>query len=276
MISSIRIPFRGDLLAQIATVILALLVVIGLGGLVTDIFGSPTALTGAPLHAPGDGHLLGTDQLGRSLLARTVAGIRQTILLSSVAVLTTALSGALLGMLAGYLRGLPDEIIARGADVLFSFPAILLAIMISAILRPGSATAIAAVVAVTLPIMVRVVRAATLTVAEQDFVIQARIAEAGLGRILAVHLLPNVAGTIVVQAAYSISFGMIIESGVSFLGLGVQPPGSSLGSLLHEGRVYLSVAPWLVFVPGSVLAFTILSVNLIGDGLRRTIDPILA
>jgi len=276
MISSIGIPFRGDPLAQIATVILTSLVVIGLVGLGTHLFGSPTALSGTPLSAPGDIQLLGTDQLGRSVLARTVAGIRQTILLSSVAVMIAALIGALLGMLAGYLRGLPDEIIARGADVLFSFPAILLAIMISAILQPGSATAIAAVVVVTLPIMVRIVRAATLAVAEQDFVLQARIAGAGLGRILAMHLLPNVAGAIVVQAAYSISFGMIIESSVSFLGLGVQPPGSSLGSLLHEGRVYLSVAPWLVFVPGSVLAMTILSVNLIGDGLRRTIDPIFA
>ena len=144
MISSTSIPFRGDPLAQIATVILTSLVVIGLVGLGTHLFGSPTALSGTPLSAPGDIQLLGTDQLGRSVLARTVAGIRQTILLSSVAVMIAALIGALLGMLAGYLRGLPDEIIARGADVLFSFPAILLAIMISAILQPGSAAAIAA------------------------------------------------------------------------------------------------------------------------------------
>jgi len=107
--------------------------------------------------------------------------------------------------------------------------------------------------------MIRIVRAATLAVAGQDFVIQAQIAGAGIGRILALHLLPNVAGAIVVQAAYSISFGMIIESGISFLGLGVQPPGASLGSLLHDGRLYLSVAPWLVFAPGFVLAITILS-----------------
>jgi len=168
-----------------------------------------------------------------------------------------------------------DEIVPRLADLMFSFPAILLAIMISAILKPGTPSAIAAIVIETLPVMIRVVRAATLAVAEQDFVIQARIAGAGLGRILALHLLPNVATVIVVQAAYSISFGMIIESGISFLGLGVQPPEASLGSLLHDGRVYLSIAPWLVFVPGLVLAITILSVNLVGDGLRRTIDPLI-
>jgi peptide/nickel transport system permease protein len=208
-------------------------------------------------------------------MPRVVAGIHVTILLSAFAVMIAATIGSLLGLLSGYFKGLMDEIVPRLADLMFSFPAILLAIMISAILKPGTPSAIAAIVIVTLPVMIRVVRAATLTVAEQDFVIQARIAGAGLGRILALHLLPNVASVIIVQAAYSISFGMIIESGISFLGLGVQPPEASLGSLLHDGRVYLSVAPWLVFVPGIVLAITILSVNLVGDGLRRTIDPLI-
>jgi peptide/nickel transport system permease protein len=270
------IPFRGDPLARTGMTVLLLLIAVGLAGLATNYFGSATALGIAlPLSAPGPGHLLGTDQLGRSLLPRVVAGIRSTFLLASIAVLIAAGIGTLLGLLAGYLRGFVDEIIGRLADLMFSFPAILLAILISAMFRPGSPTAIAAIVIVTLPVMVRIVRAATLAVAEQDFVIQARIVEAGLTRILFVHLLPNVAGAIVVQAAYSISLGMILESGVSFLGLGVQPPGASLGSLLHDGRVYLDVAPWLVFAPGAVLAATILSINLVGDGLRQLIDPLL-
>jgi peptide/nickel transport system permease protein len=270
-----RVPFPSDSLSQIGAVLLILLILTGLVGWASNVFGSPTALGGTALSAPGIGHPLGTDQLGRSVLARTVAGIHQTILLATAAVLIAAAIGSLLGMLAGYSRGAVDEIVSRCADALFSFPAIVLAIMISAIFQPGSASAIAAVIIVTLPVMVRVVRAATLAVAEQDFVIQARIAESSLGRILSMHIFPNVAGTIIVQMAYSISFGMIIESGVSFLGLGVQPPGASLGSLLHEGRVYLSVAPWLVFFPGAVLALTILSVNLVGDGLREVIDPLL-
>jgi peptide/nickel transport system permease protein len=275
MTAGIRIPFHGDPLAQAGTMALAVLVGFSIVGLTTSVFGSATALGGAALAVPGPGHALGTDQLGRSLMPRVVAGIHVTILLSAFAVMIAATIGSLLGLLAGYLKGLIDEIVPRLADLMFSFPAILLAIMISAILKPGTPSAIAAIVIVTLPVMIRVVRAATLTVAEQDFVIQARIAGAGLGRILALHLLPNVASVIVVQAAYSISFGMIIESGISFLGLGVQPPEASLGSLLHDGRVYLSVAPWLVFVPGIVLAITILSVNLVGDGLRRTIDPLI-
>lgn len=275
MMAGLRMPFQGDPLAQAGMVTLVALLALSMLGSFTQVFGSPTALGAPALSAPGPGHALGTDQLGRSLLPRIVAGIRVTILLSSFAVLIAATIGSLLGMLAGYLKGAADEIVPRFADLMFSFPAILLAIMISAILKPGTPSAIAAIVVVTLPVMIRIVRAATLTVAEQDFVIQARIAGAGLGRVLAFHLLPNVAGVIVVQAAYSISFGMIIESGISFLGLGVQPPGASLGSLLHDGRVYLAVAPWLVFAPGVVLSATILSVNLIGDGLRRSIDPLL-
>jgi peptide/nickel transport system permease protein len=275
MTAGIRIPFHGDPLAQAGTIALVVLVGFSILGLTTNIFGSPTTLGGSALSVPGPGHALGTDQLGRSLMPRVVAGIHVTILLSAFAVMIAATIGSLLGLLSGYFKGLMDEIVPRLADLMFSFPAILLAIMISAILKPGTPSAIAAIVIVTLPVMIRVVRAATLTVAEQDFVIQARIAGAGLGRILALHLLPNVASVIIVQAAYSISFGMIIESGISFLGLGVQPPEASLGSLLHDGRVYLSVAPWLVFVPGIVLAITILSVNLVGDGLRRTIDPLI-
>ena len=275
MSTGIRMLLHGEALARAATMALAMLIALSILGLTTSLFGSPTALGGPPLSAPTQGYPLGTDQLGRSLLPRILAGIRVTIVLSSFAVMIAAMVGSLLGMLAAYLRGIVDEIVARLADLMFSFPAILLAILISAILRPGTPSAISAIIIVTLPIMIRIVRAATLAVAEQDFVIQAQIAGAGIGRILALHLLPNVAGAIVVQAASSISFGMIIESGISFLGLGVQPPGASLGSLLHDGRLYLSVAPWLVFAPGFVLATTILSVNLVGDGLRRTIDPML-
>jgi peptide/nickel transport system permease protein len=165
-----------------------------------------------------------------------------------------------------------DEVIARAADALFSFPAIILAILISAIFRPGAPSAIAAVVLVTLPIIIRVVRAASLLISGRDYVVQAQIAGGSALHILLTHILPNITAAIIVQAAYSISFGMIVESGVSFLGLGVQPPETSLGSLLLEGRPYLSVAPWLVLIPSVVLAFTILSINLVGDGLRASFD----
>jgi peptide/nickel transport system permease protein len=164
----------------------------------------------------------------------------------------------------------------RVADMMFSFPPILLGLLVSAILGPGILSAIAAIMLITFPIFVRVVRAATLDVAGRDFVTVSSIIGASFPRRIFVHLLPNVAGAVAVQMVYSISFGMLIESGLSFLGLGVQPPEASLGSLLREGNQYLGVAPWLTFGPGFVLALAILSVNLVGDGLRRIADPLEA
>jgi peptide/nickel transport system permease protein len=267
-----RLPFAGDALSQAGALTLVFLLGCALLGYATGIFGNPAALVATPLQPPSLTHPFGTDNLGRSVLARTVAGIQQSVVLASGAVFVAILIGTVLGMCAGYFRGIVDEVIARGADALFSFPAIILAILISAIYRPGSPSAIAAVVLVTLPIVVRVVRAAALVISGRDYVIQARIAGGSAFYILMAHILPNITGAIIVQAAYSISFGMIIESGVSFLGLGVQPPGASLGSLLLEGRPYLSVAPWLVLIPSVVLALTILSINLVGDGLRASFD----
>jgi peptide/nickel transport system permease protein len=155
---------------------------------------------------------------------------------------------------------------------MFAFPAVVVAILVSALFGSGAQSAIATVVLVTLPIAIRVVRAETIVIAGRHYVLQARIAGAGPLHILATHIAPNVAGAVIVQAAYSISFGMIIESGVSFLGLGVQPPGASLGSLILEGRPYLQAAPWLAFAPGAALALTILCINLVGDGLRRSFE----
>src|SRR5262249_2389262 len=156
---------------RVALIVLVVLVILGVLGPLNHILGDPNALSVAPpLSGTASGYLLGTDNLGRSLLPRVVEGIRQTFLLATMAVLISTAIGVLVGMGAAYLRGLVDEFITRVADVLFSFPAILLAILISAILHPGTPTAVAAVVLVTLPLMVRIVRAAALTVVEQDFV----------------------------------------------------------------------------------------------------------
>jgi peptide/nickel transport system permease protein len=256
-----------DQLSRLGAGVLLILLVCGAMGY-TGLFGEASAIVGPPLQAPGGAHLFGTDNLGRSILARTIAGIQQSVLLASGAVLIAVLIGTALGMLAGYFRGLIDEVIARLADALFSFPAIVFAILISALFRPGAASAIAAVVLVTLPAVIRTVRAETLVISHRDYVVQARVAGAGPIYALAMHIAPNISGALIVQTAYSVSFGMIIESGISFLGLGVQPPGASLGSLIFEGRPYLPLAPWLVLIPGAVLALTILSINLIGDGLK--------
>lgn len=271
---SLRLPFPTDRLARFAVLTLAFLLLVSIIVSPLQLFGDPRAISTGPRLGPPDMRWpFGTDAFGRSLLPRVVQGIGATYFLAAVAVLITSVAGVIVGMAAGYLRGAVDLVVVRVADVLFSFPAILMAILVSAILGPGSPSAIVSIVLITLPLMVRVVRAATLVVADRDFVVASRVSGGSVGRILLVHILPNIAGAAIVQATYAISVAMLVESALSFLGLGVQPPDASLGSLLREGSIYLVIAPWLVFAPGFILALAILSVNLLGDGLRDTLDP---
>ena len=265
---------RDDPLTAVAAAILGFLVFLGALGPSLPL-GDPTAIgVGPRLSAPAAEWPLGTDELGRSNLPRVVEAVGTTFLLATLAVLATAVVGTLAGLAAGYIGGAVDALIMRLADVLFSFPPLLLAILISAVLGSGRFSAIVAICLITLPLFVRVVRAVTLTVAERDFVIAAEVGGAPYRRILLVHLLPNVAGATIVQLTYAISVGMLVESALSFLGLGVQPPDASLGSLLRRGAVYLEIAPWLVFAPGLLLTLAILSVNLVGDGIRDRLDPL--
>jgi peptide/nickel transport system permease protein len=271
--ASLRLPFKGDGLTRAGVVVLVALVVIGLLGRVFGLGGDPTAFVGPRLAAPSSDYPFGTDSLGRSMLPRVIEGIGTTFVLSTGAVLITIVVGVVVGLLAAYRGGFSDEVVVRVADILFSFPAVLLAILVAAIRGPGVSSAMAAVVLVTLPLMVRVVRSATRTVARRDFVVSAEISGASTRRIVVTQLLPNISGPVVVQATYAISVAMLVESAVSFLGLGVQPPAASLGSLMQEGSFYLTVAPWLTVFPGIVLALAILSVNLLGDGLRDRFEP---
>jgi peptide/nickel transport system permease protein len=265
---------RHDPLGRLGAVLLIALVLIGGIGPWLPI-GDATAIgAGARLGPPSAEFWFGTDDLGRDYLPRVVEGIGATFLLSSVAVLITAVLGTLLGMLAGALGGLADGLIARCADVLFAFPALLFGLLAAAVLGPGDIAAIVVISTATLPLLVRVIRSVTLAVAEREFVIAARVAGASTARVLLVHILPNVLGAAVVQLSYALSVGMLIESGLSFLGLGVQPPQASLGSLLRLGSVYLNVAPALVLVPGAVLALAIMAVNLLGDAIRDALEPL--
>jgi peptide/nickel transport system permease protein len=263
---------RLGALSAVGLVLLVALVLLALLGPLLP-FGNPSAIgAGGRLELPDAHFIAGTDTLGRSVLPRLLEGLRTTLLVAGVAVLATAVFSILLGMTAAYFGGLANELIARGADVLFAFPSVLLSILIVAITGPGLLGVTVAIVLTTSPLMIRVMRAATLGIVSRDFVLTAQVGGAGLPRLLFVHILPNVAGTAAVQATYALSVGMLVESALSFLGLGVQPPQASLGSLVYEGSSYLSVAPWLVIIPGVVLAVTILSVNLTGDWLRDLLD----
>ncbi len=269
-----EIPFRGDFLSRLAVVLLLTLLLLGFVGPRLPV-GDPTAIAFGPrLAPPGAGWLMGTDNLGRTLLPRVLQGIRITFVLATTPVLFTSVLAIVIGMLAGYLGGWFDELVARLADVLFSFPSLLLGLILVAIMGPGVRGITAAIILITLPLMARVVRATTLALASRDYVAAARVSGASLARLLVVHLLPNIAGAVVVQATFTISVSMLIESGLSFLGIGVQPPSASLGSLVRNGSTYLVQAPWLALAPGFFLAIAIFSVNLLGDGLRDRLDPL--
>jgi peptide/nickel transport system permease protein len=266
--------FRADGLMAVATVMLALLLLAGLFGPLLPI-GDPTAIGSGPRLAPPSLEFpLGTDELGRSNLPRVVGGIYVTFVVAAVAVLLTGMLGVMIGLTAAYFGGRLDMVVARFADILYAFPAIILGLMLASIIGPGSIAIISVIVAATLPLFIRVVRSVALSIASREFVTAAEVAGASALRVMLVHLLPNVAGAVIIQLTYALSIGMLIESALSFLGLGTQPPYPSLGSLLQLGAAYLTIAPWLVFPPGLILALAILSVNLVGDGLRDAIDPL--
>lgn len=266
--------FARDRLGLLGACLLVVFVLLGALGSHLPL-GDPTAIGAGPrLGAPTAEFLLGTDELGRDYLPRVVQGIGATFLLSSIAVIITALAGTFLGIAAGYLGGLADGVIARCADVLFAFPALLFGLLAAAVLGPGNTSAILVIAIATLPLFIRVIRAVSLSVAEREFVVSSVVAGASTLRVMAVHILPNILGAAIVQLTYALSIGMLIESGLSFLGLGVQPPDASLGSLLRLGSIYLNVAPWLVLIPGGVLALAIMSVNLLGDAIRDVLEPL--
>lgn len=266
--------WRSDALSAFGLASLLLLIFLGIFGPLLPL-GDPTQIAAGPrLGPPTPQHPFGTDELGRSFLPRVVQGIRATFLLSAIAVLISAMIGTFLGMAAGYFGRAVDIMVARGADILFAFPALLVGLLVAAVLGPGQVSAIAVIAIATLPLLIRVVRSVTLSVAGRGFVTAAEVAGASAGRILLLHILPNVMGAVMVQLTYALSIGMIIESALSFLGLGVQPPDASLGSLLRQGSAYLTSAPWMAMSSGAVLSLAIMSVNLVGDAVRDALEPL--
>lgn len=264
-------------LGPAATICAALLVIMVIIGLIEPWLPGAAAkevASGPRRAAPSAEFLFGSDNLGRSVLARVMEGIRLTFLVSSASVLAAGVVGALIGMIAAYFKGWIDVAISGLTDVLFAFPAIILGLLIAAILGPGTSSAVVAIFLIVLPTMIRVARSAALSIVERDFVVAAQISGLSPGRIILRHLAPNIASVTVVQMAYLLSIGMIIESGLSFLGLGVQPPASSLGALLRENVAFIAVAPWVVIAPGAILSLAIFCVNFLGDAARGIIEPV--
>ena len=228
---------------------------------------------GNALARPGGAHLLGTDNIGRDVLSRVIWGTRVSLLAGFASVAIAALAGSLLGLLAGYSGGRVDGLVMRVMDAVLSFPPLVLALALGAVLGAGLTGVLIALGVVYTPTFARLTRGQVLTVKARDYVEAARALGASGWWIARRHVLPNAATPIVVQASLSVAFAILAEASLSFLGLGVQPPDASWGSMINAGRGYLQQAPWIVFGPGAALFVTVVGLNFVGDAIRDGLDP---
>lgn len=263
-------------------VLLLLLVLIALFGPLLDLPDPTRTNLRARMLAPtlswtGAGpYPLGTDQLGRDILARIVAGSRVTLAIAAAAVVLGGVVGTLLGLASGYFGGLADRLLMRLVDVQLAIPLMLLALLVVAAAGPSLRNLVIVLALVSWVRYARIVRGQVLAVREREFVQSARAIGASSLRILLRHILPNVLTPAVVVATLELARVIVMEAGLSFLGLGVQPPAPSWGRMLAEGRTYIASAWWIITFPGLTLMLTVLAVNLLGDWLRDYLDPRLA
>jgi peptide/nickel transport system permease protein len=226
------------------------------------------------LAIPGtEGHLLGTDNYGRDLFSRLVYGARISLIVGISAVVFGAIFGTLLGLISGYFGGRLDAIIMRTMDGLFAFPFILLAITLMTVLGQGLVNVIIAIGVANIPGFARIVRGQVLSVKEEEFIEVTKSLGATNGRIIFQHILPNCLAPLIVYGTMSIAGAIISEAALSFLGLGVQPPTASWGSILKDGKDFLVLSPHMATLSGLAILFTVLGINLFGDGLRDALDP---
>ncbi|MFN8664264.1 MAG: ABC transporter permease [Thermomicrobiales bacterium] len=224
--------------------------------------------------APGvEGHLLGTDELGRDILSRLIWGGRLSLLVSVTPTVIAALIALVLGLLAGYFGGKPEQIIMRTLDVLFAFPVVLLAILIAGVLGAGPRNQIIAITFILVPYMARVVAGQVSTLKRQDFIEAARATGAGAREIILHELVPNVIGPLIVYATVLVGFMILVAAGLSFFGLGASPPASDWGYMVNSGKGSISTAPHVVIMPSIMIVIVALAFTFIGDGLRNVLDP---
>ena len=254
----------------------ALLAVLVLAALAAPLLAphDPEAVQSARvLGSPSASYPFGSDVLGRDVLSRVLYALRVSLTVAVSAVGVATLVAVPLGLLAGYAGGWVDSLISRPLDMLLVLPALLLAISLIAILGPGSVVAGLAIAVIYLPILARVMRSSTLVVTRNEYVVVARARGAGHLRVMARHVLPNAIGPVAVQASVLTGFALQLEAALSFLGLGTQPPTPSLGGMLADGRDVLTQAPWVEVFPGLAIAVAVIAFTLLGDGLRRSLDP---
>jgi peptide/nickel transport system permease protein len=227
----------------------------------------------AQLSGPTPAHWFGTDHFGRDLFSRVLVGARATLYVGFIAVGIALSLGSLLGALAGWWGGWLDEVVMRLVDVLYAFPAILMALLLAAVFRPGTLTAMAAIGLATVPIFARLMRASVVSLRERDYVEAGRALGASNARLLWGHVLPGALSPIVVQASLSLAVAVLAEAALSFLGLGTPPDVPSWGNMLREAQGFMAISPFAALVPGLAILVTVLGWSLLGDGLRDRLDP---
>jgi peptide/nickel transport system permease protein len=264
---------QSNLPALLAAAVLALLVLTALFGpfLVSH---DPLAIDLNNLRQPPDReHLLGTDSIGRDILSRIVHGARLSLAVGISATLLSLGIGVVFGLVAGYFGGWTDLVLSRVFDIFLAFPSLLLAIGISAVMPPGLASAMLAITLVSWAGFARLVRGMTLSLKEQTYIEAARAIGASTGRVLFRHILPNALPLLLVAGSLRVGGFILLEAALSFLGLGVQPPAPTWGSMISLNRMYINSAPWMVIFPGLAISVTVISFNVLGDYLRDRLDP---
>ena len=236
-------------------------------------YGATEILPKDALQGPSLSHPFGSDNLGRDVLVRVMAGYRISLLVAAGSTSIAVLLGLPLGLLSGYFSRYVDNLIMRPLEILMAFPAILLAIVVIAFAGTGTVVVLAAIGVVYTPVIARVSRSTTIAVKTAPFVEAIRARGASHGRVLVKHILPNSLGPVVVQASLLLGFAILLEAAFSYVGLGTQPPAPSLGLMLSDGQDFMLQAPWVVIAPGLAIMIVVLAFNLIGDGLRDSLDP---
>jgi peptide/nickel transport system permease protein len=272
-ISPVWRSFRRNRAALIGLVIISLFLLVALLAPLVSPYNPDAFSLGDQLRSPSIAHPLGTDELGRDTLSRLIWGSRITLLMTLGAVVLALVSGASLGIIAGFRGGWADTLIMRCMDVLLAMPTFLLAVAIIAALGVGTANVILAVGISSMPMFARIARGSTISVKQEEYVMAVRAIGASSNRIMWRHVLPNVTSALLVQTTLRLATAILTASGLSFLGLGPQPPTAEWGAMLSAGRNYITSSPQLATIPGLAILLVTIGFNLLGDGLRDALDP---
>ncbi len=269
----LRRYLEQGILAQAGLGIVCLIILFAIFGPMFVRFGPMEQDLSIILNAPDSRHLLGTDELGRDILARVAYGARNSLFIGIISVGIAMVMGVTIGLLAGYWRGVLDRLISSLMDAMLAFPPLVLAIAISAALGPGYLSIMIAIGIVFTPFFGRLVRGVVLSVREMEYVLGARAIGTRDVKIILRHILPNIAAPIIIQVSLGLAYAILVEAGLSFLGVGLTPPAPSWGSMLRDGYGYMQMAPSMAVSPGVAIFVTVLGFNFVGDGIRDALDP---